>query len=167
MFLYEFDFDGAPEPSAMNVEFGLSHAGELIYTFGAFRQTEAYNRPWAEDFSRMFHSTVRFYLKVESKVPIIDNFSDLMNGRLDNLWSPFSMSNQAFLSVANNNEKDLIVEERLNPLDSRSERAVQAWKRYASMARKNNSDSFWRELCVTFFTNLTDLVGLLFDILFS
>ena len=55
VYLYGFDFDAAPERFAHRTEYGLSHAGELIYTFGSFRQNQAYRRNWDE--SPMYQGT--------------------------------------------------------------------------------------------------------------
>ena len=62
VYLYGFDFDAAPERFAFRTEYGLSHAGELIYTFGSFRQDKSYRRNWDESLSSFFHGALRWMI---------------------------------------------------------------------------------------------------------
>ena len=80
-----------------------------------------------------------------------------MRGETGKLWKPFSLQNQAYMDVTNDDNK-LILSEELNPPQKRSKRAIEMWKQWAMKDVAPVADNIWAQIFVTIFANILNII---------
>ena len=80
-----------------------------------------------------------------------------MKGETDKLWKPFSLQNQTYMDVTND-DNNLILSEELNPPQKRSKRAIEMWKQCAMKDITPQSDNIWAQIFVTIFANILNII---------
>ena len=82
-----------------------------------------------------------------------------MHGNEANLWEPFTMSNQAYMEVSNDDE-ELLLQVKLNPIKARSPRAIESWRRTASTSVAGPTiDNFWATLVIFILSNILNILS--------
>ena len=86
-----------------------------------------------------------------------------MHGNEDNLWAPFTMANQSYMEVTNDDE-ELLLNVKLNPPKARSPRAIEAWRRMAQTSvAAPNIDNFWATLIIFILSNILSILSLFIE----
>ena len=80
-----------------------------------------------------------------------------MKGETGKLWKPFSLQNQTYMDVTNDENK-LILSEELNPPNKRSKRAIEMWKQWAMKDVAPANDNIWVQIFVTVFANILNII---------